>query len=52
MSDTEKCVVAFQMFTFVGNDLYDENILNYPGKCNRRDSVEFIKNNASSIEYD
>ena len=52
LSDTEKCVVAFQMFTFVGNDLYDENILNYPGKCNRRDSVEFIKNNASSIEYD
>ena len=35
LNDTEKCVIAFQMFTFVGNDLYDENILNYPGKCNR-----------------
>ena len=30
LNNIEKCVVAYQMFTFVGNDLYDENIINYP----------------------
>ncbi|MDA9688725.1 carboxylesterase family protein, partial [Gammaproteobacteria bacterium] len=35
VNDLEKCVILLQMFTFVGNDLYDENIKYYPGKCDR-----------------
>ena len=51
LSDLEKCVVLFQMFTYVGDDLYQENIKNYPKKCNRSESEKFIKQNASYIEY-
>ncbi len=48
----EKCVVLYQMFTYVGNDMYEENIKNYPGKCDRKTSENFIINNASVIDYD
>ena len=51
VSDLEKCVILLQMFTFVGNDLYDENINHYPGKCSRLDSENFLIENASFIEY-
>ena len=52
LNEIEKCVVAYQMFTFVGNDFYDDNIKNYSGKCDRKTSEKFIKENASIIEYD
>ena len=52
LSDTEKCVVLYQMFTYVGNDMYDENINGYPGKCDRKASEDFIINNASVIDYE
>ena len=52
LNEIEKCVVVYQMFTFVGNDLYDDNIKNYSGKCDRKTSEKFIKENASIIEYD
>ena len=51
VNDLEKCVILLQMFTFVGDDLYDENIKHYPGKCDRSLSEQFIKDNASYIEY-
>jgi len=52
LSEIEKCVVLYQMFTYVGNDMYDENIKEYPGKCNKQASKNFIINNASVIDYD
>ena len=52
LNEIEKCVVLFQMFTFVGNDLYEENIDDYEGKCDRESSIQFIKENASSIDID
>ena len=52
LSELEKCVVLYQMFTYVGNDMYDENIKNYPGKCDRKASENFIINNAGVLEYD
>jgi len=52
LNEEEKCVIALQMYTFVGNDLYDQNIKNYPGKCDRKSSENFIKDNVSVIEYD
>ena len=51
VTDLEKCVVLLQMFTFVGDDLYDENIKHYPGVCNRSLSENFLKENASFIDY-
>jgi len=52
LSELEKCVVLYQMFTYVGDDMYDENIKNYPGKCDRKASENFIINNAGVVEYD
>jgi len=52
LNELEKCVIALQMYTYVGNDLYDENIQNYPGRCDRKSSEKFIMDNASVIEYD
>tara|TARA_B100001248_G_scaffold261188_1_gene251520 strand:+ start:1023 stop:2819 length:1797 start_codon:yes stop_codon:yes gene_type:complete len=52
LSEIEKCVVLFQMSTFVGNDEYDKNIKNYNGDCDRKSSERFIIENASSIDYD
>ncbi len=51
LNDLEKCVVLLQMFTFVGDDLYDENIVNYPKKCSRDNSRNFLIENASYVEY-
>jgi len=52
LNEEEKCVIAYQMYTYVGNDFYDKNIKNYPGRCDRKSSERFIKDNASVIEYD
>ena len=51
LTSTEKCVVLLQMFTFVGDDLYDENINDYPEKCERYSSEQFLIDNASFIEF-
>jgi len=51
LNELEKCVILLQMFTFVGDDLYDENIDNYSGECNRSESENFLIENASFIEY-
>ena len=52
LTEIEKCVVLYQMFTYVGNDIYDESIKEYPGICDRNASKNFIINNASVIDYD
>ena len=51
VTDLEKCVVLLQMFTFVGDDLYNKYINDYPGSCVRSESEKFLKDNASFIEY-
>ena len=51
VTELEKCVILLQMFTFVGDDLYDENINYYPGECDRSESERFLIENASFIEY-
>ncbi len=52
INDLEKCVVLYQMFTYVGDDAYDDNIKEYPGKCDRSEAESFIINNASVIDYE
>ena len=51
VNELEKCVILLQMFTYVGDHLYEDNIKNYPKECNRDDSEKFLINNASFIEY-
>jgi hypothetical protein len=51
ITDLEKCVVFLQMLTFVGDDLYDDYISYYPGKCIRSDAENFLRANASFIDY-
>ena len=51
VSNLEKCVILLQMFTFIGNDIYQDEIKNYPRKCNRKESEKFLKDNASFIDY-
>jgi len=51
ITDLEKCVVLLQMLTFVGDDLYDDYANYYPGVCNRSDAENFLKANASFIDY-
>ena len=51
VSDLEKCVILLQMYTFVGDDLYEKYINNYPGNCSRSISEKFLKDNASFIDY-
>ena len=51
LTNLEKCVVLLQMLTYVGDDLYDEYSNDYPGKCDRTESEQFLKDNASFIDY-
>ena len=51
LTKLEKCVVLFQMLTYVGDDLYDKHIDDYPGECVRSESEQFIKDNSSFIDY-
>ena len=51
LKNLEKCVVLLQMLTYVGNDLYDVYVDDYPGKCDRAESEKFLKDNASFIDY-
>jgi para-nitrobenzyl esterase len=51
LTNLEKCVVLLQMLTYVGDDLYDKYVDHYPGKCDRAQSEQFLKDNASFIDY-
>ena len=51
LTNLEKCVVLLQMLTYVGDDLYDKHVNDYPGECDRNESEKFIKDNDSFIDY-
>ena len=51
LTELEKCVVLLQMLTYVGDDLYDHYVHDYPGKCDRAKSEQFIKDNSSIVDY-
>ena len=51
LSNLEKCVVLLQVLTYVGDDLYDEYVDEYPGNCSRSQSEQFLKDNSSFIDY-
>jgi para-nitrobenzyl esterase len=51
ITELEKCVVLLQMLTFVGDDLYDKYADKYPGQCERANAEDFLKANASFIDF-
>ena len=51
LTNLEKCVVLFQMLTYVGDDIYDEYVDYYPGSCDLEESKQFLIKNASFIDY-
>ena len=51
VNDLERCVILYQMGTFVGNDILD-NISKYADfSCKREDSKKFLEENANFINY-
>jgi len=47
----EKCVVLFQMGTYVGLDIYQSLERIYPQKCDVQESIKFLEDNNSFIDY-
>ena len=51
INELERCVILYQMGTFVGNDIFDD-ISQYANfSCNRADAKKFLEENASFISY-
>ena len=51
LSKLERCVVLLQMYTYVGDDQYESAQKSMLESCNRKVSEDFIKENASYIEF-
>ena len=51
VSELERCVILYQMGTFVGNDILDEISKYADFSCKREDSRKFLEENASFISY-
>ena len=51
VNELERCVILYQMGTFVGNDILDD-ISQYANfSCNRSEAKKFLEENASFISY-
>ena len=51
VNELERCVILYQMGTFVGNDIF-EQIRQYSNfDCDKKDTRNFLEANASFIEY-
>jgi para-nitrobenzyl esterase len=51
VSELERCVILYQMGTFVGNDILNEISRYADFSCIREDSRKFLEENASFISY-
>jgi hypothetical protein len=51
VSELERCVILYQMGTFVGNDILDDISKHADFPCKREDSKKFLEENASFISY-
>ncbi|MDC1150740.1 carboxylesterase family protein [Gammaproteobacteria bacterium] len=47
----EKCVILYQMGTYVGNDIFDEIKQFSSFECERKDAQDFLEANSNFIEY-
>jgi len=51
VNELERCVILYQMGTFVGNDIFNEIKQFSNFDCDRNDAKKFLEANASFIEY-
>ena len=51
VNELERCVILYQMGTFVGNDLFDDISKYATFQCKRVDAKRFLQENDSFISY-
>jgi para-nitrobenzyl esterase len=51
VNELERCVILYQMGTFVGNDIFDDISTYATFECNRDDAKKFLQENDSFINY-
>jgi para-nitrobenzyl esterase len=51
VSELERCIILYQMGTFVGNDILNDISKYADFSCKREDSRKFLEENASFISY-
>ena len=51
VNELERCVILYQMGTFVGNDIFDEISKHATFQCKRVDAMRFLQENDSFISY-
>jgi len=51
ITSKEKCVLLYQLGVLIGNDIYSDIEKLYPQKCNKEESVNFLKENSEFISY-
>ena len=51
VNELERCVILYQMGTFVGNDIFNEIQQFSNFDCDRKDARNFLEANANFIEY-
>ena len=47
----EKCVILYQMGSLIGNDIYNNLESKFSLNCNKENSKDFLKKNASYVSY-
>ena len=51
INELERCVILYQMGTFVGNDIFDDISKHATFQCKRVDAKKFLQDNDSFISY-
>ena len=51
VNELERCVILYQMGTFVGNDIFDNISMHAKFSCNRADAIRFLQENDKFISY-
>ena len=51
ITSKEKCVLLYQLGVLIGNDIYSDIENLYPQKCNKEESINFLKENSEFISY-
>jgi hypothetical protein len=51
ITSKEKCVLLYQLGVLIGNDIYGDIENLYPQKCDKNESIKFLKENSEFISY-
>jgi len=51
ITSKEKCVLLYQLGVLIGNDIYGDIENLYPQKCDKDESIKFLKENSEFISY-